>query len=146
MVRQLCEPLHETVHALLPTQVTPLRHAPVTEHRMLQLHPEGHATCCVQPPLSAQSIVQLFVPVLHDVHPAGQLEASPPDASVFTPESTWEATQKPSVQVRPELQSACTWHAKSPLRWLTEQPPAVTITNPRTANQSATSFTACLPS
>ncbi len=94
-------------------------------------------TCCLQPPLSAQSIVQVFAVVLHDVHAAGQ---------PVTLASTWEATQKPSVQVRPLLQSDCFVHAKSSLRWLIEQLPAVMTANPTTVSQSATSFTACLQS
>ena len=69
-------------------------HEPAGEHAMLQLQPVGQVTCCLQPPLSAQSIVQDFVVLLHDVHCPGQL----------TPASGG-ATQKPSVQVRPVLQS-----------------------------------------
>jgi hypothetical protein len=58
--------------------------------------------------LTAQSIVQLFVAVLHDVHGDGQPAASPfGRASPFTPESSCVTTQNPSEQVRPELQSAC---------------------------------------
>jgi hypothetical protein len=123
-------------------QVTPLLHEPAGEHAMLQLQPVGQVTCCLQPPLSMQSIVQVFVVLLHDVHCAGQLFGP----SVFTPESSWGATQKPSVQVRPLLQSDCFVHAKSSLRWLIEQLPAVMTANPTTASQSATSFTACLQS
>jgi hypothetical protein len=63
---------------------------------MLQFQPVGHVTCCLQPPLSAQSIVQAFVALLHDVHCAGQL----PGPSV-TPESSWGATQKPSAHAIP---------------------------------------------
>jgi len=112
---------------------------------MLQFQPVGHVTCCLQPPLSAQSIVQVFVLLLHDVHCAGQVAASPPGGpSDVTPESSWGATQKPSVQVRPLMQSDCFVHAKSSLRWLIEQPPAVMTANPTIASQSATSFTASL--
>lgn len=145
---QLCAPLHVTVHALLPRQLTPLLHEPLVEHATLQLQPVGHVISWLHaPPLSAQSIVQLFVALLHEVQPAGQVLASPTGCpSVVTPESTWGATQKPSVQVRPELQSACFTHAKSPLRWLTEQLPAVTAANPTMTSQNATSFTACLQS
>jgi len=131
---QLCAPLHVIVHDLLLVQLMPLLHEPAGEHAMLQLQPVGQVTCCLQPPLSAQSIVQVFVVLLHDVHCAGQL----------TPESTWDATQKPSVQVRPLLQSDCFVHAKSSLRWLIEQLPVVMTANPTTASQSATSFTASL--
>jgi hypothetical protein len=88
-------------------------------------------------------MVQLFAPVLHDVHCDGHADGG---ASVLTPESSCGATQKPSLQVRPSAQSDCRSQVKSPLRWLTEQPPAVTAANPRTASQSATSFTACLRS
>jgi hypothetical protein len=50
------------------------------------------------------------------------------------------------MQVRPVAQSAEVWQAKSPLRWLTEQLPAVAAANPTTTSQSAMSFTACLRS
>jgi hypothetical protein len=138
---QLCVPLQVITHVLVP-QLTPLLHEPSPEHMMLQLQPVGQVTAWPHaPPLSAQSIVQLFVSLLHDVHCAGQVAGL---ASVFTPESTG-ATQKPSLQVRPWMQSDGFSHAKSPLRWLTEQLPA-TSANPRTASQSTASFTACLRS
>jgi len=86
--RQLSVPPHVIVHDLLPVQLMPLRHALVVEHAMLQLQPMGHETCCVQPPLTPQSIVQAFALALHDVHCAGH---TPP--SVFPPASTWDATQ-----------------------------------------------------
>lgn len=93
-----------------------------------------------------QSIVQLFVPALHDVHCAGQLFASPIGcASGFTPGSPGR-TQKPSEQTRPVRHSACVAHVKSPLRWLIEQLPAVTTATPRTTSKTTTSFTACLRS
>ena len=92
-------------------------------------------------------MVQVFVLLSHDVHPGGHVAASLVGcASPLTPESTWDATQKPSVQVRPLLQSDCFVHAKSSLRWLIEQLPVVMTANPTTASQSATSFTACLQS
>jgi hypothetical protein len=98
-------------------------------------------------PLSAQSIVQLFVVLSHDVHPAGHVPPSPVGgASVFTPESFWDATQKPSMQARPLLQGVCGSHANCSLRWLIEQLPAVTAANPMTTSQSVTSFTAYLQS
>jgi len=94
------------VHASLLAQVTPLLHEPAGEQAMLQFQPTGHVTCWLHAPrLSAQSIVQVFVVVLHDVHCAGQV----------TPASGG-ATQKPSVHVRPVLQSDCFVHAKSSLR------------------------------
>jgi len=142
---QLREPLHTIVHPLLLAQLMPLLHALSPEHAMLQLQPVGHVICRVHASgLSAQSTVQVFVAVLHDVHCDGQLPVG--GASVFTPESSAGPTQNPSLQVRPSAQSACFSHAKSPLRWLTEQPPEVTTANPRTANQNATSFTAYLRS
>jgi len=141
---QLREPLHAIVHPLLLVQLMPLLHALSPEHAMLQFQPLGHVTICLHvAALSAQSIVQVFVAVLHDVHCDGQAVGCP---SVFTPESSAGPTQNPSVQVRPSAQSACFSHAKSPPRWLTEQPPAVTTANPRTASQNATSFTAYLRS
>jgi hypothetical protein len=145
MFLQLCDPAQVMVHDLLLTQLMPLAHALATEQAMLQFQPAGHATCCLQPPLSAQSMTQLLVPVTQDVHCAGHATGWP---SAVTPESTWRGgpTQNPSLQVRPSAQSACFSQAKSPLRWLTEQPPAVTAATPRTASQSTTSFTACLRS
>lgn len=41
---QLCAPLHAIVHDRLFRQLTPLRHAFVVEHRMLQSQPVGHTT------------------------------------------------------------------------------------------------------
>ena len=141
-LRQLCWPLHMMVHDLAPAQLMPLLQALASEQAMVQLQPAGQVTCCLQPPLRAQSIVQVFAVMLHDVHPAGQPVASP-----GTLASTWDATQKPSMQVRPVLQSACFVQANSSLRWVTEQPPAVAAAtaNPM-VSQSATSFTACLRS
>lgn len=42
MFLQLCAPLHAIVHDRLFRQLTPLRHAFVVEHRMLQSQPVGH--------------------------------------------------------------------------------------------------------
>ena len=42
MFLQLCAPLHVIVHDLLFRQLTPLRHAFVVEHTMLQSQPAGH--------------------------------------------------------------------------------------------------------
>jgi hypothetical protein len=142
--RQLCAPLHVIVQDLLLTQLMPLVHALMPEHAMLQLQPAGHVTCCLQAAgLTAQSMVQLFVVVSHEVHCDGHADDW---ASVRTPESSCGATQRPSLQVRPSAQSDCLSQVKSPLRWLTEQPPAVTAANPTTTSQSATSFTAGLRS
>jgi hypothetical protein len=141
---QLCLPPQVTVHALLLVQLTPLLHEPSAVHAMLQAQPAGHVTSCLQLPVSAQSMRQVFAPVLHDVHCDGH---APGWASPFTPESTiWLPTQKPSLQVRPSAQSDCFSQAKSPLRWVTEQPPAVTTATPKIASQSRASFTACLRS
>ena len=105
---QLCEPLQVIVHDLLPMQLTPLRHELPVEHAMLQSQPVGHAIAWLHATgLTIQSIVQLFVAVLHDVHGDGQPDASPFGASSFTPESSCVTTQSPSEQIRPELQSAC---------------------------------------
>lgn len=142
--RQLCAPLHVIVQDLLLTQLMPLAHALRPEHAMLQFQPAGHVICCLQAAgLTAQSMVQLFVAVLHDVHCDGHADGW---ASVRTPESSCGATQRPSLQVRPSAQSACFSQAKSPLRWLTAQPPAVTAANATKMTQSATSFTAGLRS
>jgi hypothetical protein len=144
-LRQLCEPLHVILHALLPTQLTPLRHELPVEHEMLQLQPAGQVTAALHaPPFSMQSIVQLLSPGLHDVHCDGQVPASPTTAPSRTLASSWVATHRPSLQIRPELQSAWVSHAKSPLRWLTEQPAATTHTT--IPSQRATSFTVSLRS
>jgi hypothetical protein len=63
--------------------------------------------------LSAQSIVQVLDAVVHEVHCDGQ-------STVSMAASTCPATQKPSMQLRPEAQSDWLSHAKSPLRWLIE--------------------------
>lgn len=106
---QLCALLHVIVHDLLPTQLMVLRHEPGLEHATLQSQPAGHVIAWLHAAgLTVQSIVQLFVAVLHDVHCDGQPAASPiGGASPFTPESSGVTTQNPSEQVRPELQSAC---------------------------------------
>ena len=59
-LRQLWVPLQVILHDVLPVQVTPLVQALSREHWTSQLKPSGQVTCCLQPPLSAQSIVQLF--------------------------------------------------------------------------------------
>lgn len=59
-LRQLCVPLQVILHDVLPVQLTPLPQAPSREHWTSQLKPSGQITCVLQPPLSAQSIVQLF--------------------------------------------------------------------------------------
>ena len=60
MLRQLCVPLQVTLHDVLLVQLTPLLQAPSREHWTSQLKPSGQLTCCLQPPLSAQSIVQIL--------------------------------------------------------------------------------------
>jgi hypothetical protein len=57
---QLWLPLQVILHDVAPRQLTPLLHAPSREHSTWQLRPVGQITCCLQPPFSAQSIVQLF--------------------------------------------------------------------------------------
>jgi hypothetical protein len=77
---------------------------------------------------------------LHDVHGAGQLFASACGASPFGASTLSPVTtQKPSMQMRPSLQSDCFAHEKSPLRWLTEQLVATVIvaTNRLTMPSSA---------
>jgi len=112
---QLARPPQVIAHDLAVLQLMPVRQAIAVEHAMLQLQPLGHTTGRAQAPLfSAQSIVQVLVAALHEVHCVGHaLDES-------TAASTCAGTQKPSVQVRPELQSDCFSQAKSSLRWLTE--------------------------
>jgi hypothetical protein len=146
---QLARPEHVTLQALPPGQTRPLLHEPATEHRTLQFQPSGHRIGPLHaPPLSMQSMLQVVEALLHDVHCAGHWFASFGSASVLlasigTLASACCATQKPSMQVRPVLQSACFSQAKSPLRWSTEQP-AMTSANP--TSQRAARFMACLRS
>jgi hypothetical protein len=73
------------------------------------------------PLLLAQSITQVLWATLHDVHAGGHTAASA--CGPTTPESA-AITQNPSTQVRPLAQRCSASHAKSPLRWLSEQPAA----------------------
>jgi hypothetical protein len=108
MFLQLCEPLHVIEHALLVVQSTPLLQALLVEHAMSQLQPVGHVICWSHAPLlAAQSILQLFVVVLHDVHCDGH---EPP---IWPPSGG--STQNPSVQTRFAAHCAWVWHAKSSL-------------------------------
>jgi hypothetical protein len=134
MFLQVCAPPHVIVHALLPTQLIPLVHALAVEHAMLQLQPVGQVIGWLHAPLLIpQSIAQLLVSALHEVHCEGQAAG----ASTATLASTG-VTQKWSMQVRPAAQSACLSHTKSSLWWLTEQPLQAAITaNPRTERQRA---------
>jgi hypothetical protein len=109
---QLWMPLHVIAHDLPAVQSMPLWHELSVEHAIVQFQPVGHVTCCAHAPLlSAQSILQVFVSLLHDVHCDGQVAGG---ASIFTAASTG-VTQKPSVQVRPAAHSDCLVHAKSSL-------------------------------
>ena len=144
---QLWVPLHVIVHDLASVQTIPLRHALGVEHWMLQLQPGGQVTVWLQAlGLSAQSTVQVIALPSHDVHPGGHDPPSPAGGPSLTLASIGRptATQSPSAQVRPSRQSDVCSHEKSPLRWLIEQLPATTAVRPRTASQSAMSFTACL--
>jgi hypothetical protein len=121
-VLQVWRALHAIVHDVALPQLT-LLHWLATEHRTLQFQPAGQLTAWLQASLlSAQSIVQVFWAVLHDVHCDGHTAASPSGGGT-TPESA-ATTQNPSTQVRPSAQRCSELQAKSPLRWLTEQPVA----------------------
>ncbi len=140
-VLQVARALHAIVHDVALPQLTPLLHWLATEHRTLQFQPAGQVIAWLQASLSiAQSIVQVFWAVLHDVHCDGHTAASPSGGGT-TPESA-ATTQNPSTQVRPSAQRCSELQAKSPLRWLTEQPAASASA---TVVQSA-SFTASLRS
>jgi hypothetical protein len=145
MLRQLRVPLHVILHALLLVQLM-AAHESVAEQVMLQLHPVGQASACLQLPDCEQSMLQVLVAPVHEVHCDGHCAASVGGASIFTPASIGDPTQRPSEQVRPSAQSDVLSQAKSPLRWLTEQLPAAIAASPRTPSQSATSFTASLRS
>jgi hypothetical protein len=141
---QVCRALQVSVHDVALAQLTPLLHWLATEHATLQLQPAGHVTAWLQAPLlSAQSIVQLFWAVLHEVHCDGHTAASPPGRGASAMPESAAITQNPSTQVRPFAQRWSASHAKSPLRWLTEQP--VATARARAVSQSA-SFTAFLRS
>jgi len=138
-VLQVWRALHAIVHDVALPQLTPLLHWLATEHRTLQFQPAGQVIAWLQASLaSAQSIVQVFWAVLHDVHCDGHTAASPSGGGT-TPESA-AITQNPSTQVRPSAQRCSELQAKSSLRWLTEQPAASASA---TVVQSA-SFTASL--
>jgi hypothetical protein len=147
---QLWRPVQLTVHEVLSPQSTPRRHELSSEHWTSQLQPAGQATWRAHSSgLTAQSIVHARLSRSHEVHSAGHTRASGGgggiDASTIaiasgTPASE-VSTQNPAMQVRPVLHSAGLWHAKSPLRWLTEQLPAAAAVIARTASQIATSFT-----
>jgi hypothetical protein len=104
---QLRNPVQLMVHGWSSGQTTPLRHAFCVEHSTLQLQPSGHATFAAQPPLTAQSMVQVFWPAEHDVHTAGQTPASPVGDSA--------STQNPSTQIRSSAQRTWSLQTKSPL-------------------------------
>lgn len=122
-VLQVPRTLHAIVHDVASPQLTPALHWLATEHATLQLQPAGQVIAWLHAPLlSAQSIVQVFWAVLHDVHCDGHTAASPSGGEVSTTPESAAITQNPSTQVRPSAQRCPESQAKSPLRWLTEQP------------------------
>jgi hypothetical protein len=110
-----CLPLQVIAQDVALVQLMPLRQASLVEQAMLQLQPAGqvrvrrHASGS-----SAQSIVQLRVSGVHDVHGEGQTFDDGP--SSLLPASACAATQKPSTQLRPVLQSEGFSQANSSLR------------------------------
>lgn len=139
-VSQLCLPAQVIVHALAFVQMIPLRHAFGVEQAISQLQPVGQVTRWAQALAStAQSIVHVFVAPSHDVHCAGQL---PCRASGRTPASSG-ITHRPSMHTRLPAHLESGPHAKSSLRWLTEQPVASAAT-PRSESQSTTRVMAYL--
>jgi hypothetical protein len=98
--------LHVIVHEVASPQLTPLLHWLAIEQPTLQFQPAGQVIAWLQAALlSEQSIVQIFVAVLHDVHCDGHTAASPGGGGRVstTPESA-AITQNPSTQVRPSAQ------------------------------------------
>jgi hypothetical protein len=141
-LRQVWRAVHSTVHEVALPHRTPLLHWFGSEHRTWQLQPAGQNTAWLQaPPLSAQSMTQVFWAVLHDVHCDGHAAASPGGGRVSTTPESPAITQSPSTQVRPAAQRCWPSQTKSLLRWLTEQPAASAMA---TVVHSA-SFTASLP-
>jgi hypothetical protein len=104
-VLQVPRALHAIVHDVALPQLTPLLHWLATEQPTSQIQPAGQVIAWLQAPLlSEQSIVQVFVALLHDVHCDGHTAASPSGGSAsITPESA-AITQNPSTQVRPSAQ------------------------------------------
>ena len=139
---QLRAPVQLTVQLVLPVQSTPRLHELAVEHRTSHAQPAGHATGRLHASGSiSQSMVQPCWAASQDVHPAGQTNAStvgaPPSGGRLP---ALPVTQNPSMQARPVLHSDDAVHAKSTLRWLTEQLPATAAMSPSTASQIATSF------
>jgi hypothetical protein len=142
-VLQVPRALHAIVQDVALPQLTPLLHWLATEQPTLQIQPAGQVMAWLQALLPAeQSIVQILWAVLHDVHCDGHTAASPSGGRVSTTPESAATTQNPSTQVRPSAQRCSELQAKSPLRWLTEQPAASASA---TVVQSA-SFTASLRS
>jgi hypothetical protein len=94
--------VQSTEHEVVPAHVTPLPHAPSTLHLTAQAQPAGHATLAAQF-VAAQSMVHVWVAILHDVHLPGQPST---DASIDP-----GTMQNPFTHSRPELQSRCELHA-----------------------------------
>lgn len=141
-VLQVPRALHAMVHEVALPQLTPALHWLATEQPTLQIQPVGHVIAWLQAPLlSAQSIAHVFWVASHDVHCDGHTAASPAGCGVSTTPESAAITQNPSTQVRPFAQRCWASQAKSPLRWLTEQPAASATA--RAVVQSA-SFTASL--
>lgn len=145
-LEQLLRPVHSTLQSR-SEQVMPERQEPLVLHSISQFQPPGQTTGNLQPLLWAQSILHILLSGSQEVQIEGQAALLPPPSLGSLPPSIGVLeTQRPSTQTRPSAQSAVPWHEKSPLRWLTEQLAAVRAARVKVASQSATSFTAALPS
>lgn len=146
------------VQSAASTQSMALRHVPPTVQSILQLNPAGQVIAFMhRPGFALQSTAQVLASRSHDVHCAGHGGGGGASIGIgasigggpskVTPASTgWVLTHRPSTQTRPAAQLPVVSHAKSPLRWLTEQLPAAVTATTTSAAQSATSFTASLQS
>jgi hypothetical protein len=119
-------PVQSTMHEVVPVHDTPLRHELSVSHFTSHAQPAGHATLPLQFEPFAQSITHVCVDMLQLEHCEGQpLLESPGRPSIGVTDASMSCvpliTQNPSTQTRPELQSACVVHAKSPLFLVMEQ-------------------------
>lgn len=105
-VLQVPRALHVIVHDVALPQLTPLLHWLAIEQPTLQFQPVGQVIAWLQALLlSEQSIEQVFVALLHDVHCDGHTAAaSPGGGGVSTTPESAAITQNPSTQVRPSAQ------------------------------------------
>jgi hypothetical protein len=150
MPRHELRPVHWKVHEAAPRQLTPARHELSVLQRISQFQPVGQVIGEPQfDPVTPQSMMQVLLgPQL--VQPGGHTGASGGGPSRFAsgiPASKAVVTHRPSLQARPESQSALVSHSNWALRWVIEQltaaTPRMVAANP---NQTMIHLMACLRS